>query len=161
VIGFCSWREGVVMRPELAATVTGVADLRHAGLRVINREPGTEARRVLDRELAEHGIVPRHLVGYETSATGHLGVVGAIAAGLADVGVASEPTALAYSLAFVPLTVERTDLVIPEVVSGSREVQSLRKVLSSAWLTDELASLPGYDPSCCGEHVATRGRAGR
>jgi hypothetical protein len=33
--------------------------------------------------------------------------------------------------------------------------QIRRQVLSSPWLTDQLASLPGYDPSCCGEHVAT------
>ncbi|MBV8430247.1 MAG: hypothetical protein JO244_03740 [Solirubrobacterales bacterium] len=28
--------------------------------------------------------------------------------------------------------------------------------LSSRWLTDQLASLPGYDPSHCGERVAAR-----
>jgi hypothetical protein len=28
-------------------------------------------------------------------------------------------------------------------------------VLSSRWLIDQLASLPGYDPSRCGDHVAT------
>jgi hypothetical protein len=34
-------------------------------------------------------------------------------------------------------------------------VQGLIKVLSSRWLLDQLASLPGYDPARCGEHVAT------
>ena len=29
---------------------------------------------------------------------------------------------------------------------STREVQGLLKVLSSAWLLDQLASLPGYDP---------------
>ncbi|HEV2371368.1 MAG TPA: hypothetical protein VGS19_04285, partial [Streptosporangiaceae bacterium] len=50
---------------------------------------------------------------------------------------------------------ERFDLVIPAGLSGSREVQALLKVLSSRWLLDQLASLPGYDASRCGEHVAT------
>src|ERR1019366_6439721 len=45
VIGFCSWWEGLVLRPELAASVTSVADLLHAGLRLVNREPGAEAPR--------------------------------------------------------------------------------------------------------------------
>jgi molybdate-binding protein len=40
-------------------------------------------------------------------------VAAAIAAGLADAGVASEPAALAYGLAFVPLASEHVDLVIP------------------------------------------------
>ncbi len=79
----------------------------------------------------------------------------AISAGLADAGVASEPAALAYGLAFIPLAAERFDLVIPAGLVGSREVQGLLKVLSSRWLLDQLASLPGYDPATCGEHVAT------
>ena len=69
--------------------------------------------------------------------------------------VASEPAALAYGLAFVPLTAECFDLVIPASQAGSREVQGLLKVLSSRWLLDQLASLPGYDPARCGEHIAT------
>jgi putative molybdopterin biosynthesis protein len=154
VIGFCAWREGLVIRPELAASVTGVADLRRAGLRVVNWEPGTQARRVLDTELAIQGIEPGQLPGYETRATGHLQVAAAIAAGLADAGVASEPAALAYRLAFVPLASERSDLVIPAAAARSREVQGLRKVPSSPWLIDQLASLPGYDPACCGERFA-------
>jgi len=155
VIGFCSWREGLALRPDLADGITGLGDVARRGLRLVNREPGSEARSVLDRELATLGIDARRLPGYGTQATGHLQVAGAITAGLADVGVASEPAALAYGLAFIPLAAERFDLVIPADLTGSREVQGLIKVLSSRWLLDQLASLPGYDPARCGEHVAT------
>jgi len=160
VIGFCSWREGLVLRPELADGISGVADVARRGLRLVNREPGSEARSVLDRELAGLGIDARQLPGYGTRATGHLQVAAAIAAGLADAGVASEPAAIAYGLGFIPLASERFDLVIPAGLAGSREVQGLIKVLSSRWLLDQLASLPGYDPSRCGEHVATLPAAG-
>ncbi len=155
VIGFCSWREGLVLRPELADGITGLRDVVRRGLRLVNREPGSEARSVLDRELAGLGIDAGQLPGYGTRATGHLQVAAAITAGLADVGVASEPAALAYGLAFIPLAAERYDLVISADLVGSREVQGLIKVLSSRWLLDQLASLPGYDPARCGEHVAT------
>jgi putative molybdopterin biosynthesis protein len=155
IIRFCSWREGLVLRPALAAGISGVGDLPGSGLRLVNRDPGSEARRVLDRELAEHGIDPADLPGYDTRATGHLEVAAAIATGVADIGVASEPAALAYGLAFVPLTQERFDLVIPAAQVGSREVQAMLRVLSSPWLLDQLASLPGYDPSRCGEHLVT------
>jgi putative molybdopterin biosynthesis protein len=155
VIGFCSWREGLVLRPELAGGISSVGDLAERGLRLVNREPGAEARIVLDRELAEAGIEAGQLPGYGTQVTGHLQVAAAIAAGLADTGIASEPAALAYGLAFVPLTTERFDLVIPASQADSREVQGLRKVLSSRWLLDQLASLPGYDPARCGENIAT------
>jgi putative molybdopterin biosynthesis protein len=155
VIGFCSWREGLVLRPELAGRVAGLGDVARRGLRLVNREPGSEARSVLDRELAGLGIDAGRLPGYGSRATGHLQVAAAITAGLADAGVASEPAALAYGLAFIPLATERFDLVIPADLAGSREVQGLLKVLSSRWLLDQLASLPGYDPATCGEHVAT------
>ena len=155
VIGFCSWREGLVLRPDLAAGICGVADVAAAGLRLVNREPGAEARRVLDRELAGQGIDGRELPGYLTQATGHLEVAAAIAAGLADAGIASEPAALAYDLAFVPLTAERFDLVVPAAHAASREVQALLRALSSPWLLDQLASLPGYTVTQCGERLAT------
>jgi putative molybdopterin biosynthesis protein len=155
VIGFCSWREGLVLRPELAGGVGGVGDVARRGLRLVNREPGAEARSVLDRELADVGIEAGQLPGYGTRAAGHLQVAAAVAAGLADAGIASEPAALAYGLAFVPLAAERFDLVVPAGQAGTRQVQGLLKVLSSPWLLDQVAGLPGYDPARCGEHIAT------
>jgi molybdate-binding protein len=153
VIGFCSWREGLVLRPELTAGIGGVADLARAGLRVVNREPGTQARRLLDDQLAGHSIDPGQLPGYRTQVTGHLQVAATIAAGLADAGIASEPAALAYDLAFVPLAGEHVDLVIPPAAARSPQARGLRKALSSRWLADQFASLPGYDLSRCGQRV--------
>jgi putative molybdopterin biosynthesis protein len=155
VIGFCSWREGLVIRPERADQVGDVAGVISAGLRLVNREPGSEARHVLDRELVSIGVTGPDVTGYETTATGHLEVAAAIAAGLADAGVASEPAALAYGLAFVPLTAERFDLVIPAGQTGTREVQGLLRILSSSWLLGQLTSLPGYDAAQCGERIAS------
>ena len=155
VVGFSSWREGLVLRPGLAAEVTGLAGLARQGRRLVNREEGSEARRVLDREAARLGLDPLTIDGYRTHATGHLPVASAVAAGLADAGIASEPAARAYGLDFLPLAAERFDLVIPAAQAGSREVQALLKVLASPWLLSQLASLPGYDPATCGEHIAS------
>jgi putative molybdopterin biosynthesis protein len=155
VVRFCSWREGLALRPEVAATTSGVADVAAAGLRLVNRPPGSEARLVLDRELARLQIAPDQVRGYDTQAAGHIQVVSAIAAGLADAGIASEPAALAFGLGFVPLATERFDIVVPYVQKDTREVQGLLRVLRSRWLRDQLASLPGYDPTGCGESIAT------
>jgi putative molybdopterin biosynthesis protein len=158
ILRFCSWREGLVLRPGPGSGVSGVRDLPGSGLRLVNQGPGSDARRVLDRELADYGIDPGLLPGYETTAAGHLEVAAAIAAGVADVGVASEPAALAYGLAFVPLSQENFHLVIPAAHTRSHEVRGMIRALSSRWLLDQLASLPGYDASRCGEHLATRDR---
>jgi len=161
VIGFSAWQEGLVIGRSAAKSVAGVSDAVSRGLRLVNREPGAEARRVLDRVLDAEGIDGREIPGYRTMAAGHLQVADAIAAGLADAGVACEPAALAYGLAFVPLAAERFDLVIPAAQAASREVQALLKVLGSRWLADQLASIPGYDPASCGQRIATLPPAGR
>jgi putative molybdopterin biosynthesis protein len=153
VVGFTAWREGLVLRPELAPVITGVDSLVKDGRRVVNREAGAEARRLLDRELSRLGIDRAELPGYDTRAAGHLQVASAVAARLADAGVASEPVARVYGLDFVPLADERFDLVLPGAHLGSREVQGLLKVLASPWLLAQLASLPGYDLASCGDRV--------
>jgi putative molybdopterin biosynthesis protein len=155
VIGFTAWREGLALAPRLAGQVSGVSDLARLGVRVVNREAGSEARLVLDRELLTLGLEPDALAGYDTTATGHLQVAGAIAAGLAEAGITSEPAALAYGLPFVPLADERFDLVIPRAIAESREAQSMLRALSSPWLLAQLEILPGYDASRCGQHIAT------
>ena len=153
VVGFTAWREGLVLRPELAPVITGVDSLVKDRRRVVNREAGAEARRLLDRELGRLGADRAELPGYDTRAAGHFQVASAVAACLADAGVASEPVARAYGLDFVPLADERFDLVLPGVHLGSREVQGLLKVLASPWLLAQLASLPGYDLASCGDRV--------
>jgi molybdate-binding protein len=60
-------------------------------------------------------------------------------------------------LAFVPLTRECVDLAILGAAAGSREIRGLFKVLASRWLIDQLADLPGYDPSHCGERAPVFG----
>jgi len=154
VIGFSTWREGLVLGRE-ADGVAGLGDVVSRDLTLVNREPGAEARRVLDRELAGLGIDGPRVPGYRTAVTGHLQVADAIASGLADAGVACEPDALAYGLAFIPLATERFDLVIPAAQAMSREVQALFKVLGARWLLDQLASIPGYGRASCGQHIAT------
>ena len=152
VVGFASWREGLVVRP--GAEVRGLDDVVRRGLRLVNREPGAQARTLLDRERLRLGLEPSQLTGYDSLAAGHLQVAAAIVGGLADAGVSSEPAALAYGLDFIPLAEERFDLLLPAKYAASREVQGLLKVLTSPWLLAQLASLPGYDAARCGERAS-------
>ena len=149
VVGFASWREGLVIRP--GAPVRSLKDVADQGLRLVNREPGAQARTLLDQERVRLGLTEGDLNGYDALAAGHLQVAAAVAGRLADAGVSNEPAALAYGLDFVPLADERFELMLPAKQAASREVQALLKVLSSPWLHAQLASLPGYDPASCGE----------
>src|SRR5215469_3067808 len=151
-LGFASWREGLVVRP--GSQVRGLDDVARQGLRLVNREPGAQARTLLDRERLRLGLEPSQLPGYDSLAAGHLQVAAAIVGGLADAGVSSEPAALAYGLDFIPLAEERFDLLLPAKHAASREVQGLLKVLTSPWLLAQLAGLPGYDAARCGDRAS-------
>lgn len=153
VIGFADWREGISLSPSVDTAIADLQQLAKADLPIVNRETGSEARRLLDWELGRLGIEPSHLRGYETQALGHLQVAASVASGLCAAGIASEPAAVSFGLRFVPMADERFDLVLPRQLLASVEVQGLLRALASPWLRTQLSSLPGYRVERCGEPV--------
>jgi molybdate-binding protein/DNA-binding XRE family transcriptional regulator len=151
VIGFAAWREGLVVSSKYANSVHGLADALGQGLRLVNREPGSEARRLLDKAMHELGADPKSTPGYDTACSAHLLVASSIAAGLADIGVASEPAALAYGLGFVPWQEEICELHIPRALLGTQEIRALLDVLAGSELPAQLAAIVGYDTAPCGK----------
>ena len=63
------------------------------------------------------GTEPATLAGYDTACSAHLLVASSIAAGLGDIGVASEPAAFAYGLGFVPWQEEICELRHPALAA--------------------------------------------
>ena len=150
IVGFAAWREGLVVARKFADAVHCLAEAVELGLVLVNREPGSEARRLLDVALGEIDANKAELRGYDTACSAHLLVASSIAAGLADVGVASEPAALAYGLGFVPWQEEICELHIPRSLLGTAEVQALLDVLASRELPAQLGLIAGYDAAPCG-----------
>jgi molybdate-binding protein/transcriptional regulator with XRE-family HTH domain len=153
VVGFASWREGLAIAPRLCDQVSGLGDFVARGHRIANREPGSEARRLLDEQLQQLGIEPSAVAGYETICTAHLLVASAVAAGLADGGVTAEPAAIAFGLSFIPWQEEITEFHIPRAHMAGTEVRALLDVLGGAELVRQLSSLDGYDAAPCGRLV--------
>lgn len=154
VVGFAGWREGLVVAAELADKVADLADAVALGLRLANREPGSEARRLLDERLRGLAVDPAAVPGYDTSCSAHLLVASAIAAGLADFGVASEPAALAYGLGFVAWQDEVSELHVLRSEIATPAVKALLDVLAGPELPAQLGAISGYDPSPCGKVAA-------
>ena len=134
-------------------------DLARPDVRLINREPGAGARRLLDRVLRKAGIQPGAVEGYERLARGHLQVAQQVASGAADVGVVARSAALAYGLDFVPLAEERFDLVLPREASDDPRVARFLETLQGRAFRRELAAVGGYDASHSGDVVAEIGVA--
>jgi molybdate-binding protein len=130
----------------------GDADLGRKGLRLVIREQGSGARRLLERELRRAGL-PLRLLQQQIQATGHLEVAQAVAHGACDVGVATRDAALAFGLDFIPLAEERYDLALSTDLLADPRLVRLLDMLTAAAFQRDLSSL-GYDPQACGQRVA-------
>jgi putative molybdopterin biosynthesis protein len=105
----------------------------------------------LDETLAEIGVEPGQLTGYQSELAGHLEVAEEIAAGRADAGLTLRVAADAFGLSFTTLREERYDLVIPRRETQSPAVKALLEALSSSRLAAEVSRLCYYDTSEMGK----------
>lgn len=142
---FTTWDQGLVVHPDHRGRVATVADLAGEGLRVLNREEGSGSRMLLDDELRSAGIEATDLVGYETRARSHEAVAEAVAAGAADVGIATRAVAAAMALDFLPLRQELYELVVPDHFLDLPAVQALMDILRRPSVRTQIEALQGYD----------------
>jgi putative molybdopterin biosynthesis protein len=135
----------------------GVGDLGRRGLRLVNRQPGSGTRHLLDTALAQAGIPPRAIAGYGDEVSTHWAVGLRVLRGQADVGVATRAVAQALSLGFVPVTRERFDMIIPRDVFFRPAVQAFIEAVRSTGFQDGLTRLGGYDARQSGRVLAETG----
>lgn len=149
-------RQGLMHRPDTPppalADLPGSSARGAAGLRFVNRQPGSGTRLLLDHLLARQGLDSKAIDGYAGRVEyTHLAVATAVASGAADVGLGIEAAASAHGLAFVPLAEEDYYLVCLKPMLDSPLVASLRALLASPAWAAALARLPGYGAHRPGE----------
>jgi molybdate-binding protein/DNA-binding XRE family transcriptional regulator len=156
VVTFAHWEEGFIVRQGNPKNIRAAADIARSTVRLINREKGSGARRLLDRELHSAGIPSTRVKGYSDEVLSHLEVASRVSFGLADAGVGVRAAATICGLAFIPLQRERYDLVIPK--GHYESLQGLRHLLDlivGKPFRDELEALGGYDTRDTGKFVDT------
>ncbi len=156
VVNFARWELGLASRPG-ARRIAAIADLARPGVRIVNRQPGSGARIALEEAIAELGIEPNKLLGYDCELAGHLEVAAEIAAGRADAGMTLRVAADAFGLSFTPLREERYDLVIPRRETQSPAVKALLEALCSSRLAAEVSRMCLYDTTEMGKVLAEAG----
>ena len=153
LVTLARWDAGLIVPEGNPRAIRGVDDLLRRGLRVVVRESEAGAQRLLERCLRQADL-PLHLPDAAVlRAGGHLEVARLIHAGVADVGIATRDAAVALGLGFVPLAVERFDLVFETSFRDDRRLVRLLDELATGGLRADLTSL-GYDVGQSGAHVA-------
>ena len=144
--------QGLLLAPGNPKGVRSAADLAQAGLRFINRNPGSGTRLWLDGELAKLGISPEMVEGYEHVVNTHTECARAIANGQADAALGLQASALQFNLDFIPLFEERYDFVLPCEQEDS--LAPLLEHIQTAAFRRQVASLTGYNTTHSGEQIA-------
>ena len=138
-------RQGILTAPRNPLGLRTVADFaRRPGLRIVNRQPGSGTRLLLDSELRKAGVEPEDLAGYKTEVTTHEEAALRVLRGGADAAIACEWAGRQAGLGFVPLREERFDLIVPRE-AGKRTAGSLVEALRAPSFRRRGASWPGYD----------------
>jgi len=145
------WEEGLVVRPGNPHNVRTVADLAQPGMTIVNREPGSGARQVLEHALHRERIPLTAVHGFDHVVSSHLDVAREVWAGRAEAGVSAAAIATAFGLGFVPLQQVRYDIVIRKEYLHDALVEQLLNTLSSHRFRAQLQALGGYDT----QHTAT------
>ena len=130
-------------------------DLRRNDITMINREKGSGTRILLDEHLRKLGISSENLNGYRRESTSHLAIASTIARGEGDLGIGNEKTSQQVKeIDFIPLQVERYELVIKKEDLDKAPFAAVLEILRSPDFKAELEGIGGYDLQETGVIVA-------
>jgi molybdate-binding protein/DNA-binding PadR family transcriptional regulator len=154
VIALAMRETGVMVAPGNPRDIRDLRDLARPGVRLVNRPQGTGTRLLFFARLRQAGVDPHALLGWERTVATHDAVAACVAAGIADAGPGIRAAAEDHGLAFLPLGIERYDLIMPRRVHDSPSGRSLLEILSTKAWTSVAARAPGYDTSRAGQVLA-------
>lgn len=137
--------QGFMVAPSNPKKIRGIDDLGRGDVVLVNRQPGSGTRILLDYELGQAGIDPQRVAGYRNEEYTHMNVAMAVASGAADVGLGIRAAADALSLDFIAVTTERYDLVIPTAFLEDDKIGLMLEIIRSEAFKSRVLELGGYE----------------
>lgn len=154
IINLCYRMQGFYVAKNNPKQINGWEDLRRDDITIINREPGSGSRILLDQHIKQIGISPSEVKGYEKETFSPTAIVSAVARRSADLGIGTERTFLhSKEIDFIPIQKERYDLVIRKEEDYKYQIKAIIDILTSENFRDEISDLRGYDLSDSGKIV--------
>jgi putative molybdopterin biosynthesis protein len=149
LIAFAARDQGLVVAAGNPLKITSLPDAHGRHLRAVLRPPGAGAKMLLLALLRQDGLAIEDLRATHIAPTGP-DVAQAIRAGHADFGVATRAIATAAGLDFVPLAVERFDLVMRQRNYFRPPMQVLLGLMREPRFAARALELGGLDVSEAG-----------
>ena len=152
VINLAIRHQGIIVPHGNPMNIQGIDDFTR--VRFINRQRGAGTRILLDWKLKQAGLKPSDVKGYDKEEFTHMAVAVNVLTGAADCGMGIYAAAKALGLDFVPLALERYDLVIPTRFLDDPRVQAVRALLDSPAFKARIEAQGGYDTPLTGQIMA-------
>jgi putative molybdopterin biosynthesis protein len=151
ILGFVGRTQGLILPRGNSKQITELSHLARPDVVFINRQRGAGTRVLLDYKLAQMGIDPDDIQGYDRAEFTHLSVAAAVQSGSADCGLGILAAARALNMDFIPLFQEQYQLIIPTAYYESDLLAPLLNIIRSEHFQSAVAALGGYDVAQMGE----------
>jgi putative molybdopterin biosynthesis protein len=149
LVGFATRQQGLLVAPGNPLGLAGLQDACEGGLRVAVRPEGAGAQQLLMSLLKRDGLSISDFDRTFVAPTGP-DIAQAIRSGHADCGIATYAVAAAAGVGFVPLCIERFDLLMRQRDYFRAPLQTFLKLLADPRFAGRAAELGGLDVSCAG-----------
>ena len=134
--------QGLMVKKGNPCNIQTFADV--ARVRYVNRQRGAGTRILCDYLLAQNGIDPAAVDGYDNEEFTHTAVAALIAAGNADTGLGIYSAAKIYGLDFIPICTETYEFLVDERYKDDPMVLSFFETLRSDACKRRLDAMGGY-----------------
>lgn len=141
--------QGIIIPAGNPLEIRGIEDFTR--VRFINRQRGAGTRILLDWKLRQAGLRPADIRGYDKEEYTHMAVAANVLTGAADCGMGIYAAAKALALDFLPLAVERYDLVIPNRFLDDPRIRAVRGLLDSPAFKARIEAQGGYETTLTGQ----------
>lgn len=149
LIGFAAREQGLLVAPGNPLKIARLRDVRTRKLRIATRPEGAGAQQLLHALLERDGLTAADLGTPLVAPTGP-DIAQAIRAGHADCGIATRAVASAAGVGFVPLCIERFDLLMRQRDYFRAPLQTFLELLTDPRFAARAHELGGLDVSAAG-----------
>lgn len=147
-------KQGFILKKGNPKKIQSWDDLKRADITIVNREPGSGTRVLLDEKLRLMGIIGEYIPGYHNVMKSGYAVASMVLNGEADIGIGSNSAiANLNDIDFIELQDECLDLIVRLADAEKEPFRKVLEVVSSQQFKRQLQSLHGYDTSETGKLI--------
>lgn len=143
LFSFLEREQGFVVRED-CEEVHSFKEIAESGLSFVSRQKGSGTRLLTDFLLKKEGIKPTEIKGYENEVITHVEVGYFVKEHLADAGVAVRPVSNLFSLKFIPIGIEKYDLLVSKDFARDVRFKYVIEIINSQEFLKGLDEFGGY-----------------